>query len=608
MTARSPARAVPFPLHALGLVALAVVAACSKEPAATPAAPLATASDVAPAGTLPAQAGDVAQAPPQAPVRVAAATTARPTDDDNSPIAYDPPAAGQPPYVNESAAPDALVYADDPEYANDDQQQVISVWDDPPLEQPAPVAVDWAPPPMLVEELPPPPYPEAVWTGGYWGWQGRWVWCAGRWSRPPRPDYRWHEPYYEHRGDKVVFVPAYWSAPDRHFIAPAAGIVIVAAIIAVGVHAGHHADGPQGVFVPPPPGSRPGIIVPAPIGTPPRVVVGAPPVINVGMRVNGNVENNSHNVTNNITNITNVRNVTIVAPPTATATGRGFQQAVVADPHRPSPALAGARPTAPRPQSATPVAAWQPGRPAPVLPAAQPVRGVSARGERPGRPDMPTPNDPRAARQPAQQQAQQQAQQAQQLQQAQQERAGKGLPPLTPQQAQALGARQAEAQRMQQQDAQRGQQQQRVQQEQAQKAQQEQAQQAQQQRAQQEQAQKAQQEQAQRAQQQAQQQRAQQEQAQKAQQEQAQRAQQQAQQQRAQQEQAQKAQQEQAQRAQQAQRQRAQQEQALKAQQEQQQRAQPQSPPQRPPQEQPAKAKEPEPRDRQRKPDDNDRK
>ena len=340
MPVRSSAPVVPFPLHALALVGLAVLAACSKGPADTPAAPLAAdtpASDamVAPPAPTAVAAQAPVQAPAPAPIRVAANNGAYAGDD--APVAVDPPAAGQPAYVNESAAPDAPIYADDPTYANDDQQQVISVYDDPPLEQPAPVAVDWAPPPMLVEEISPQPYPDAVWAGGYWGWQGRWVWCAGRWSRPPRPQYRWHEPYYEHRGEKVVYVPAYWSPPERHFVAPAIGIAIVAAVVAVGVHAGHHADGPQGVFIPPPPGSRPGIIVPAPVGTPPRVVVGAPPVVNVGMRVHGNVENNSHNVTNNITNITNVRNVTIVAPPTATANGRGFQQAVAADPHRPPP-------------------------------------------------------------------------------------------------------------------------------------------------------------------------------------------------------------------------------------------------------------------------------
>ena len=510
MPVRSSSRSTPFKLQALALVVMTLLAACSKQSATAPAAPLAAASDAAASDAL---------APLPAPVAVATqapvAVQGRPYS--NAPTVVNPPVdPNQPSYVDESSA-GAPSYADDSAYADDEQQQVVSVYVDPPLEQPAPIAVDWAPPPMLVEEISPQPDPDAVWTGGYWGWQGRWVWCAGRWSRPPRPQYTWHEPYYEHRADKVVYVPAYWSPPERHFIAPAIGIAIVAAVVAVGVHAGHHADGPQGVFIPPPPGSRPGIIVPAPIGTPPSVVIGAPAVINVGMRVNGNVENNSHNVTNNVTNITNVRNVTIVAPRTATANGRGFQQAVAADPHRPPMVAAGARPTAPTPRSTTPVAAWQPGHPAPVLPAAQPVRGGPPRGEAAGRPGMPPPNGQLAQQQRAQQeQAQQQAGQ----QRVQQEQAQKA------QQEQAQKAQQEQAQRAQQQA-----QQQKAQQDQARKAQQEQAQRVQQQ--------KAQQEQSQRAQQQAQQQKAQQEQAQRAQQVQ-QQAQQQAQQ-RAQQEQAAKA-------------------------------------------------------------------
>jgi hypothetical protein len=510
-----------FRLHGLALVALMVLAACSKESTA-PVAPVAAASD--------SSASD-AMAPLPAPVAVQNAPYAAAPRVVNRPAYSNAP--DQPSYVNESGTTPA--YADDPGYANDDQQQVVSVYVDPPLEQPAPVAVDWAPPPMLVEEISPQPDPDSVWTGGYWAWQGRWVWSAGRWSRPPRPDYRWQEPYYEHRADKVVYVPAYWSPPERHFIAPAVGIAIVASIIAVGVHEGHHADGPQGVFIPPPPGSRPGIIVPAPIGTPPRVVVGAPPVINVGMRVNGNVENNSHNVTNNVTNITNVRNVTIIAPPTATANGRGFQQSVAADPHRPPAIPPGARATAPQPRSATPVVAWQPGHPAPTLPAAQPVRGVPQHAEVPGRPGQAPANDPRA-----QQHAQQQAQQ----QKSQQDQA------RAQQQAQAQKAQQEQAEHAQLEQAQRAQQQAQ------QKAQQDQVraqQQAQAQKAQQEQAQHAQQEQAQRVQQQVQQQKAQQDQA---------RAQQQAQAQKAQQEQAQHAQLEQAQRAQQQAQQKAQQDQA----------------------------------------------
>ncbi|HEY9028203.1 MAG TPA: hypothetical protein VIP05_28170, partial [Burkholderiaceae bacterium] len=183
MPVRSSARWHPSRPHALALVALGVLAACSKEPATAPvaAAPDVAASDAmaplpapAPVATqAPVQAPAQLPAPARAPTRVAANGVAY--SDANAPIEYEPPAAGG--YANESTSPDAPVYADDPDYANDDQQQVISVWDDPPLEQPAPVAVDWAPPPMLVEEVPPPPYQDAVWTGGYWGWQGRWVWC-----------------------------------------------------------------------------------------------------------------------------------------------------------------------------------------------------------------------------------------------------------------------------------------------------------------------------------------------------------------------------------------------------------------------------------------------
>jgi hypothetical protein len=44
---------------------------------------------------------------------------------------------------------------------------VVSLFVDPPSVEPEPVAVAWAPPPMLVEEPPPQPDQIAVWTGGY---------------------------------------------------------------------------------------------------------------------------------------------------------------------------------------------------------------------------------------------------------------------------------------------------------------------------------------------------------------------------------------------------------------------------------------------------------
>ena len=155
MPARSSLRPPPFGLHAIALVALGVVAACSKESAAPPA-PVAAASDAAASDAMapmqaPMQAPDAVatQAPqqpmPRAPVQVQAPARApervAANDDSsaNAPLEYAPPAAG---YANESTYANAPVYADDPGYADDDQQQVVSVYVDPPLEQPAPVVVD----------------------------------------------------------------------------------------------------------------------------------------------------------------------------------------------------------------------------------------------------------------------------------------------------------------------------------------------------------------------------------------------------------------------------------------------------------------------------------
>ncbi|MEO6278831.1 hypothetical protein [Roseateles sp.] len=253
----------------------------------------------------------------------------------------------------------------------------ISVYIEPPMVQPDAVLVDVAPPPMLVEAPPAPPMPEAVWVGGYWGWQGQWVWCAGRWLPPPQPGYHWTQPYYEHRDSAVVYVAGHWAAAGVNFAPPAPGLRLS---LQVSIGGGERPIGPAGVFIPPPPGSRAGLIIPAPIGTPPAVVVSAPPVVNVGMRVtNNNVTNNvSRNTTinniNHVTNITNVTNVTVVAPPTATANGQAFHTEVPAQAHLAAalPALVHAQ--APRPTSTTPVANFSTGHTPPALPPAQAVR------------------------------------------------------------------------------------------------------------------------------------------------------------------------------------------------------------------------------------------
>ena len=218
-----------------------------------------------------------------------------------------------------------------------------SVYEEPPAYEPAPVVVAWAPPPMLVEVPPPMPYGSAVWVGGYWVWRGNWVWASGRWMGPPQPTYVWVHPYYEHRADAVIFIDGHWAPPGVVFVPPPRTLPMVYARPAYGVVPGPRPIGPEGCFVPAPPGSRRGIIVPAPIGTAPAVVTSAPPVIAPGMRVTANVinVNNSHvnNHVTNITNVTNVTNVTIVAPAGATANGHAFTGSVPSAPH-----LAAARP------------------------------------------------------------------------------------------------------------------------------------------------------------------------------------------------------------------------------------------------------------------------
>lgn len=253
-------------------------------------------------------------------------------------------------------------------------QPVVSVYVEPPLIQPAPIRVAWAPPAMLVEVPPPMPYDDAIWIGGYWVWQGNWVWAHGRWAAPPRPGYAWVHPYYENRGDSVVFVSGFWAAPGVSFVAPSLSVNIAFAAVAAGVVAGPRPIGPEGVFIPPPPGSRAGLIVPAPIGTPPAVVTSAPPIVKEGMRitVNNTSVTNVHNVTN-ITNVTHITHVTIVAPPGTTANGHAVSSSVPVQAHLAAGLPPVVKAFAPTPASATPIPSYTPERGAVALPPAQAV-------------------------------------------------------------------------------------------------------------------------------------------------------------------------------------------------------------------------------------------
>jgi hypothetical protein len=237
---------------------------------------------------------------------------------------------------------------------------------------------------MLVEAPPPPPFAGAVWIGGYWVWEGNWVWAAGRWAAPPQPGYLWVHPYYEYRDGFVVFITGHWHAPNVAFVPPPRAVRLTVVAAAPGVARGPAPLGPPGVFVPAPPGSRAGIIVPAPLATPPAVVIGAPPVVSVGMRVQIHV-NRAATDNAQIANVTYITNVTVVAPAAATANGKAFESAVPAHAH-----LAAALPPvvhmpAPVPTSTKPIPAFVPGRGPVALPPPQTVRALA----RPAAPQAP---------------------------------------------------------------------------------------------------------------------------------------------------------------------------------------------------------------------------
>ncbi len=75
--------------------------------------------------------------------------------------------------------------------------------------------------PALVQEAPPEPKVEVmttcpssnhVWIGGYWKWEGRWVWECGCWKPRPHPTACWEPGHWSkhHTYRGWVWVPGHW--------------------------------------------------------------------------------------------------------------------------------------------------------------------------------------------------------------------------------------------------------------------------------------------------------------------------------------------------------------------------------------------------------------
>lgn len=67
-----------------------------------------------------------------------------------------------------------------------------------------------APPPVRTERRPHRPFRDAVWTDGFWSWNGRsYVWQDGAWVRPA-PGRRWSPYRWEQRRGRWFLVPGGW--------------------------------------------------------------------------------------------------------------------------------------------------------------------------------------------------------------------------------------------------------------------------------------------------------------------------------------------------------------------------------------------------------------
>ncbi len=76
------------------------------------------------------------------------------------------------------------------------------------------VVVTQAPPVVPAEVVPPQPSSAHKWVAGYWAWRDdHYLWIAGHWEVPPRPDATWMPPRWEHRDatNDYVFYDGYWN-------------------------------------------------------------------------------------------------------------------------------------------------------------------------------------------------------------------------------------------------------------------------------------------------------------------------------------------------------------------------------------------------------------
>jgi hypothetical protein len=74
------------------------------------------------------------------------------------------------------------------------------------------VSVGFAPPALVSYAPPPVPFAGAIWTPGYWAWNGfTYFWVPGAWVRPPGIGLYWTPPWWGFSNGSYVFYDGYWG-------------------------------------------------------------------------------------------------------------------------------------------------------------------------------------------------------------------------------------------------------------------------------------------------------------------------------------------------------------------------------------------------------------
>ncbi len=73
------------------------------------------------------------------------------------------------------------------------------------------ISVGFGPPPIPYYVQPPDPFPNYIWSPGYWAYDNGYYWVPGTWVPAPSYGLLWTPGYWGSNGAVFVFYPGYWA-------------------------------------------------------------------------------------------------------------------------------------------------------------------------------------------------------------------------------------------------------------------------------------------------------------------------------------------------------------------------------------------------------------